>query len=357
MFKKTIALIPGDGIGVTVIEAARQVLLHVGRKHKQEFDFLTLDAGFDYFQKTGSALPQTTISTLRDLRKLDKGKVLALFGAVSSPSHRVDGYKSPIVQLRRLFDCYANVRPVKGTFNGSNFDFVVMRENTECLYVQKEELNKDFAVASRIISRKASERIARMSFQIAKQRAHVKQQKVSIIHKANVLPATDGMFRESCIKIADEFKAVKVGSQNWRNASLVYNEVLVDAALYHLIRDPSQFDILCCPNMYGDLLSDAGAGMVGSLGLIPSVNFSDYLILGEPVHGSAPDIDPKLANPIAAVLSAALMCRFAGFMDTARAIEAGVSKCISLKEITPDCNGKLNCVETTEKIISRSLEL
>ncbi len=356
MFKR-VALLPGDGIGVTVIEAAKQALQAVGKLAKTEFEFITLDAGFNHFKKTGQALPNTTIDALRDLGKLDNGKILALFGAVSSPSHKVQGYKSPIVQLRRLFNCYANIRPVKGTFRDIKFDMVIMRENTECLYVQEEEMQADKAIAKRVITRAATERIARKSFEIAKQRSTLKQQKVSIIHKANVLSATDGLFRETCIKVGEEeFKAVKVGSTNWQNAPLVYNEVLVDAALYHMIRDPSQFDVLCCPNLYGDLLSDAGAGLVGSLGLIPSVNFSEFLIMGEPVHGSAPDIDPATANPIAAIRSAAMMCRFANLNVVATLLEKGVDQCIINNEVTPDCGGTLNCQQVTDRIISHAIQ-
>ena len=356
MFKR-IALLPGDGIGVNVIEAAKQVLIAVGKRNKQEFEFVKLDAGFDHFKKSGQALPKSTVDALRDMGKLDNGKILALFGAVSSPSHKVQGYKSPIVQLRKLFNCYANIRPVKGVFNNKPFDMVIMRENTECLYVQEEELLHDRAIAKRVITRAATEKIARKSFEIAKLRTNKKQQKVSIIHKANVLSATDGLFRETCIKVGEEeFKAIKVGATGWESASLVYNEVLVDAALYHMIRDPSQFDVLCCPNLYGDLLSDAGAGLVGSLGLIPSVNYSEFLIMGEPVHGSAPDIDPKTANPVAAILSAALMCRFAKIPNTPDLIEKSVAKAIANNETTADCGGTLSCKEVTDKIISYAME-
>eukprot|EP00835_Amoeboradix_gromovi_P005367 NODE_498_length_7675_cov_0.481389.p1 type:complete len:363 gc:universal NODE_498_length_7675_cov_0.481389:4252-3164(-) len=356
MFKR-IALLPGDGIGVTVINAAKQVLQAIGKYNKQEFEFVYLDAGFNHFKKTGHALPQSTITALSDMGKSENGKILALFGAVSSPSHKVQGYKSPIVQLRKLFNCYANIRPVKGIFNKMAFDMVIMRENTECLYVQDEELLNDKAIAKRIITKAATEKIARKSFEIARQRTAHKQAKVSIIHKANVLAATDGLFRETCFRIAEnEFKAIKIGHPGWEKAPLVYNEVLVDAALYHMIRDPSQFDVLCCPNLYGDLLSDAGAGLVGSLGLIPSVNYSEFLIMGEPVHGSAPDIDPANANPIAAIRSAALMCRFANIPNTPEIIESAVNKAIENNDVTADCGGTLNCQQVTEKVISYAMQ-
>jgi homoisocitrate dehydrogenase len=278
----TIGSIPADGIGKEVIPAAEKVITALLPDTK----FIQLDAGFEYFQKTGTALPEITVERLK--KECDG----ALFGAVSSPSHKVAGYSSPIVALRKKMDLYANVRPVtsaKGS-NSKPIDMLIIRENTECLYIKSERLEKDpktglqTAWADRKITEYASKRIAKMAFKMALARQESnkntmhKHPVVTIVHKSNVLSISDGLFRESCRDVAKEFPNVNVQEQ------------LVDSMVYRLFREPQMFDVVVAPNLYGDIISDGAAALVGSLGVVASTNVGDNFVIGEPVHGSAPYI-------------------------------------------------------------------
>ncbi|KAK4051109.1 homoisocitrate dehydrogenase [Microbotryomycetes sp. JL221] len=348
-----IGMIAGDGIGKVVLPAAQRVLQTV--KGIPSPSFINLDAGFEHFQKTGTALPQQTIDTLKNECNS------AMFGAVSSPSHKVQGYSSPIVALRKQMDLYANVRPVKSVegYDKRNVDMTIVRENTECLYIKQETIEDTpqgkVARATRQISERASTRIGQMAFEIALAADAVKQQRgdtssfgwkgpptVTIVHKSNVLSTTDGLFRESVRKVAQQYPQVTV------------NEQIVDSLVYRLFREPEQLSVLCCPNLYGDIVSDGAAALVGSLGLVPSVNVGDSFIMGEPVHGSAPDIadlSPSIANPLASIRSAALMLEFMGFVEPAVQIYNAVDQVIKKGFVTPDLGGKLSTDQVTEKVL------
>ena len=233
-----IGVIPGDGIGKEVVPAAIAVL----KAANAPFDYIPLEAGFELFQRTGTALPDVTVSTLKTQCHG------SFFGAVSSPSHRVEGYSSPIVRLRKELDLYANVRPVRDA--AKRFDMVTIRENTECLYVKQEEMGKAAdgskrATATRVITERASTRIARTAYTIAQQRAQKlgRPSLVTIVHKANVLSVTDGLFRESALDVAKQFPDVRTEEQ------------LVDAMIYRLFREPTHFDVVVAPNLYGDIIS------------------------------------------------------------------------------------------------------
>lgn len=273
----------------------------------------------------------------------------ALFGAVSSPSQKVAGYSSPIVALRKAMDLYANIRPVKSVGGDKAVDLVVVRENTECLYVKQETQtignHGKEARATRLITERASRRIGNMAFRIALER---ERKLVTIIHKSNVLSITDGLFRETIrgIPLLEEYRdlysPVKVAEQ------------IVDSAVYKLFREPEIFDVMVAPNLYGDILSDGAAALVGSLGLIPSVNAGDSFIMGEPVHGSAPDIaGQNIANPLAAIRSAGLMLTHLGHSEGAARIERAVEKVLlsGTHNLTPDLGGKAKTTEVTEAVI------
>ncbi|CEQ39643.1 SPOSA6832_01189, partial [Sporobolomyces salmonicolor] len=352
-----IGMIAGDGIGRVVLPAAQRVLENVGGIPKPSF--VPLDAGFEHFQKTGTALPPATVETLK------KECTAAMFGAVSSPSHKVAGYSSPIVALRKEMDLYANVRPVKSVegHDARMVDMTIVRENTECLYVKQETIEDSptgrIARATRQISERASTRIGRMAMEIALAAAEVKKQRggsygwtadpvekngptVTIVHKSNVLSVTDGLFRESVRAVAAEYPNVKI------------NEQIVDSLVYRLFREPEQLSTLVCPNLYGDIVSDGAAALVGSLGLVPSVNVGDSFIMGEPVHGSAPDIAdrvPAIANPLASIRSAALMLEFMGYVEPAAKIYDAVDNVIRAGHVTPDLGGKLSTDEVTEQVL------
>ncbi|KAK4048303.1 homoisocitrate dehydrogenase [Microbotryomycetes sp. JL201] len=350
-----IGMIAGDGIGKVVLPAAQRVLEQVSGIPKPTF--VQLDAGFEHFEKTGTALPQSTVDTLKN------ECTAAMFGAVSSPSHKVNGYSSPIVALRKQMDLYANVRPVKSVegLDARNVDMTIVRENTECLYIKQETIEDTpqgkVARATRQISERASTRIGRMAFEIALAQAQVQKQRgtkssfgwqgpptVTIVHKSNVLSTTDGLFRESVRAVAQTYPDVTV------------NEQIVDSLVYRLFREPEQLSVLCCPNLYGDIVSDGAAALVGSLGLVPSVNVGDSFIMGEPVHGSAPDIasrQPPIANPIASIRSAALMLEFMGYVEPAAKIYDAVDQVIRSGQVTPDLGGKLSTDQVTDKILEK----
>lgn len=333
-----LALIPGDGIGQEVTAAAHQVLQAL----RLPLAFITLDAGWETFQRQGTALPQ---ATLKALKSCDG----ALFGAVSSPSHRVEGYSSPIIALRKHFDLYANLRPViSAPVPGSqpDIDMLIVRENTECLYVKQERLeeNGERAIAERVITRRASQRIAKVAFDHARGRhtPHATRHTplVTVVHKANVLSLTDGLFRESALAVATDYPDVSVEEQ------------LVDSMVYRLIRQPQRYDVVVAPNLYGDIISDAAAALVGGLGLAPSANVGDNFIVAEPVHGSAPDIAGKgIANPVAAILASALLLNTLGHSQAAQTIQAAVDQVLQQQIWTPDLGGNATTGEVTNAVV------
>lgn len=352
-----IGLIPGDGIGREVIPAGQQILQNLPKRHDLSFEFVHLEAGFDCFNKTGSALPDETV---RILKKECDG---ALFGAVSSPLTKVEGYSSPIVALRKALDLYANVRPVKSVNGPHTVDMVIVRENTEDLYVKDERTftaadGTKVAEAIKRISEKATRRIAKMAFAIAENRLtirslslslpliHSAQLEVTVVHKSNVLSQSDGLFRETCKKIYAE-------NPQW--AGIKYNEQIVDSMVYRMFREPQVFDVVVAPNLYGDILSDGAAALVGSLGVVPSANVGDGFAIGEPCHGLAPDIEGKnIANPIATIRSTALMLEFMGFPEAAADIYAAVdANLLANKVTTPDLGGLSGTTDVTADIISR----
>jgi len=341
-----IGLIPGDGIGREVLPAARGALLALGSDIPKP-EFIHLDAGFEYFTKHGEALPEDTVRILKE--ECD----CALFGAVSSPSHKVTGYSSPIVALRKKLDLYANIRPVMAVSEDPgepvNVDMVVVRENTECLYVKQETLTTTAdgkeARATRLITERASRRIGKTAFDLALGRL---RKHLTIIHKSNVLSITDGLFRETVRSIQSSPECKE------KYANVTVAEQIVDSAVYRLFREPEIYDVIVAPNLYGDILSDAAAALVGSLGLVPSVNAGDSFVMGEPVHGSAPDIaGQNKANPLAAIRSAALMLRCLGYSDGADRIDNAVNMVLRQGDIlTPDLGGK----SSTQKVVDEVLK-
>ncbi|KZT26961.1 homoisocitrate dehydrogenase [Neolentinus lepideus HHB14362 ss-1] len=344
----TIGLIPGDGIGVEVIPAAKEAILALGSDVPRP-EFVDLVAGFECFTRHGTALPDETV------RVLEEECDCAIFGAVSSPSRKVVGYSSPIVDLRKRLDLYANVRPVTSVATDPNqkpdVDLVVVRENTECLYVKQEELkyteNGKEARATRLITERASRRIGQMAFDIAKGRP---RKHVTIIHKSNVLSVTDGLFRETVREIPT------LAQFTGKYDDVEIAEQIVDSAVYrYLFREPQIYDVMVAPNLYGDILSDAAAALVGSLGLVPSVNAGDKFIMGEPVHGSAPDIlGLNIANPLASIRSAALMLRFLGYVKGADRIDRAVDDVVREGVVlTPDLGGKGKTTEVVEAVLKK----
>ncbi len=333
-----IALIAGDGIGKEVVPAAQRVLAAL----PLAITFVTLQAGFEVFEQTGTALPQSTASAIRHCDG-------AIFGATQSPSGKVEGYSSPILTLRKQLDLYANLRPIVSMpvpRSQEGIDMLIVRENTECLYVRQERLEDsgNTAVAQRVITRRASERIARIAFEQARRRAghtHHAQPRVTVVHKANVLNLTDGLFREACLSVAAHYPDVQVEEQ------------LVDSMIYRMIREPQRYDVVVAPNLYGDILSDAAAALVGGLGLAASANASDNFVLAEPVHGSAPDIAGKgIANPTATILAAGQLLESLGESSYAAAIHAAVRAALAEGVLSPDLGGAATTNEVADAVIA-----
>ncbi|KAK6458907.1 homoisocitrate dehydrogenase [Scheffersomyces xylosifermentans] len=353
-----IGLIPGDGIGREVIPAGRAVLENLPKDLDLQFEFVHLDAGFELFQKTGTALPDKTVEVLQN--ECDG----ALFGAVSSPTTKVEGYSSPIVALRKKMGLYANVRPVKSVEGiGRPVDMVIVRENTEDLYIKEERTYKKedgtkVAEAIKRITETATTRIAKIAYDIALQRQVIRDSSsaltslhskpsVTVTHKSNVLSQSDGLFRETCRKVYD--------SNVEEYAGIDYKEQIVDSMVYRMFREPEIFDVVVAPNLYGDILSDGAAALVGSLGVVPSANVGDNFAIGEPCHGSAPDIEGKgISNPIATIRSTALMLEFMGHPQAAAKIYEAVDANLSEDKIkTPDLGGNSSTQEVIDDIIRR----
>ena len=336
-------------------QAGRRLLEALPKSLNLSFSFVDLPAGFETFQRTGTALPDKTVDTLR--KECDG----ALFGAVSSPTTKVAGYSSPIVALRKKLDLYANVRPVKTTSSSrSPIDLVIVRENTEDLYVKEERTfdapdgSGKVAEAIKRISERASYRIAAMAGEIAVRRQKIRETGVqsvhakplvTITHKSNVLSQTDGLFRKTARTALASAKYSTVGVE----------EQIVDSMVYKLFRQPSSYDVIVAPNLYGDILSDGAAALVGSLGLVPSANVGDSFVIGEPCHGSAPDIMGQgIANPIATIRSVGLMLEFLGEEKAAASIYAAVDG--NLDEgrlLTPDMGGTSGSEEVVTDILKR----
>ncbi len=290
-----IVLIPGDGIGGEVIPAARQVLESLGLP----LTFQTADAGFGCFERVGSALPPETLAAC----EASDG---VLFGATSSPMTKVAGYASPILSLRQQFDLFANLRPALA----GRIDLLIVRENTEGLYSKRERLEDDgnTAIAEAVVTVRASERIVRAACEQALRR----RGRLTIVHKANVLKETCGLFRRVGFEVAAHYPTLQV------------DELLVDTAAMWMAQDASRFDVVVTTNLFGDILSDLAAGLTGGLGIAPSANVgAGRVAVFEPVHGSAPDIAGKgIADPRAAILSAAMLLDHLGYGERANQIRS-----------------------------------
>jgi homoisocitrate dehydrogenase len=340
MTARRVCLISGDGVGKEVIPVAAQVLDSLGLG----LQFVEAQAGFEYFSKFGDSIPERTLAEVESCG-------VALFGATSSPSTHVDGYRSPILAMRKTFDLYANLRPVRslpGPFSRPGVDMLIVRENTEGLYIGRERLEGDTAIAERWISRRGSQRIARMAFEQARSRdptinqiaPHNHQTSVTMVHKANVLKVTDGLFRQAVLEVAEDYPEIAC------------NELLVDAMAMRLIRDPEQFDVIVTTNLFGDILSDEASALVGGLGVAPSTNLGERVAVFEPVHGSAPDIAGKgCANPIGAILSAAMLLEHLGERTAARRVQAAVMQSLSEGIMTRDLGGNAGTVDVTREVL------
>ena len=329
-----VTLIPGDGIGPEITDAAVRVIEATGVR----IDWDRVEVSADIIRATGESIPKAAVDSLERTR-------LGLKGPVTTPVG--GGFQSVNVALRKRFDLYANVRPVKTVpgiktrFSETPIDMIIFRENTEDLYSGLEhEVVNDVVTSLKVITRTASIKIAKAAFKWAKEHD---RKKVCAIHKANILKKADGLFLKCCREVAEA------------NPLIGYSEMIVDNASMQLVSRPDQFDILLLPNLYGDIVSDLAAGLVGGLGVVPGANIGDDCAVFEAVHGSAPDIAGKgLANPTAFLMSGVMMLQYiketAAATRLRQAIEAVFTEG---KHTTPDIGGKATTTEFTEAIIKK----
>jgi len=314
-----IAVVEGDGIGHEVIPVARDVLalLH------PEYEFYPVEVGYGRWVESGCPCNDQDIESLQVADAV-------LFGAITTPPMK--DYQSVILRIRKSLDLYANLRPV----SGEGFDIMIVRENTEGLYSGIEDITQDRATTLRVVSRIGTERIARVAVRLAQERGGI----LTIGHKANVIKS-DVFFRDICQREAEA-------------AGIPYNDKFIDALSLDVLQRPENYDVVVTTNMFGDILSDVASYLVGGLGVVPSANIGDVHALFEPVHGSAPDIAGKnIANPIAAVRSAAMLLDYLGDPAGAKAIERAIGSLIVQGICTRDLGGSYGTREFGDALLNR----
>jgi homoisocitrate dehydrogenase len=329
-----LCVIEGDGIGHEVVPAAVRVLQVVA----PDVVVHTADAGWDCFVQTGNSLPDDTLRLALECRAV-------LFGAAASPSYPVDGYYVPIVRLRRELATFASLRPTRYLpvpTARQGVDLMVVRETTEDLYIGHEHTEDEgrTGISEKVITRTATENVARKTYEMAQ---HDGRRKVTVVHKASVLMQSDGLFRRVALEVGESFP------------DIITEELLVDTAAYWMVKDPSRFDVILTPNLYGDILSDMAAAWGGGLGLAPSLGIGEGVALAEPVHGCAPDIAGKnIANPTATIMSAAMLLRYHWRRnEAADRIENAVRATLLEEAHTADISveGAISTTEFTDRVI------
>lgn len=326
--KYKICIIPGDGIGPEVITQSVRIL----NKLPLSFEYIEAEAGYGCFKKRNTPLPKDTI------RKCKINDAI-LFGAVTTPPN-IKNYSSPIITLRKTLDLYANVRPCFSlplSISKENIDLVIIRENTQGMYSGIEKKTQDGYVAYRVITRKACQRLYKFAAIYAqKENRH----SITIVHKANILRLSDGLF----LSIGKKYKR--------QFPTIMWQDMLVDSTAYQLVKNPTQFDIIVTTNMFGDILSDIGASQVGGLGVVASGNIGDTYALFEPVHGSAPKYSGKnTVNPTASIMASAMMLDYLGEKNYAQLIKSAVFSVLKKGIKTKDLKGSVSTSEFTDELI------
>ena len=328
---KKVTLIPGDGIGYEISES----LVKIFDAAKVPVEFETENAGSDVYEKTGELIPESLY------KSIERNKI-AIKGPITTPIGK--GFRSINVYLRKKYDLYTNFRPsrnlpgVKTRYD--NIDLAIFRENTEGIYIGEEKYEneeKTSAIAVKRITRKGSERIIRSAFEYAKNNGI---SKVTVVHKANILKFTDGMFLDIAREISKEYENIEL------------EELIIDNMCMQLVTNPERFKVIVTMNLYGDILSDLVAGLVGGLGVAPGANIGDDIAIFEAVHGSAPDIaGQNKANPLALLLSSIEMLKYLKLDDFAKNIERAILKTLTDGYKTADLGGNATTTEFTDKII------
>lgn len=328
---KKITLIPGDGIGYEISES----LVKIFDAAKVPVEFETENAGSDVYEKTGELIPESLYESV------ERNKI-AIKGPITTPIGK--GFRSINVYLRKKYDLYTNFRPSRNLpgieTRYDNIDLAIFRENTEGIYIGEEKYEneeKTSAIAVKRITRKGSERIIRSAFEYAKNNGI---SKVTVVHKANILKFTDGMFLDIAREISKEYENIEL------------EELIIDNMCMQLVTNPEKFKVIVTMNLYGDILSDLVAGLVGGLGVAPGANIGDDIAIFEAVHGSAPDIaGQNKANPLALLLSSIEMLKYLKLDDFAKNIERAILKTLTDGCKTTDLGGNATTTEFTDKII------
>ena len=319
-----VTLIKGDGIGPSIMDAAVAVIDASGAK----INWLEAEAGMSAYEKFGTPLPEATMESIDQTRVAFKGPLTTMVG---------EGFRSINVELRKKYDLYANVRPAKSwpgvKTRYDDVDIVVVRENTQGLYVGLEHYltpKKDIAESLAVVTKESSERIVEYAFKYALDND---RKKVTVCHKANILKFTQGLFLNTAREVAKKYPQIE------------FDEKIIDAACMHMVMKPEQFDVVVTTNMFGDILSDLTAGLVGGLGLIPGANIGIDAALFEAVHGSAPDIAGKnIANPTAVMMAGVMMLNHLGEHEAAHRMLHAIEKVVNEGVyVTPDLNPGSSC--------------
>ena len=332
---KRVTLIKGDGIGPEITDSVMKIINAAG----VAIDWDVQTAGADLIETEGTPLPQRVLDSVKQNK-------IALKSPVTTPIGK--GFRSVNVQLRKELDLYANLRPCYNLPNVKTrydkVDIVVVRENTEDLYAGIErQVDEDTAESIKIITRKASERIAKFAFDYAIKN---NRKEVCVVTKANICKLSDGLFLECARKIAQQYPQIK------------FREILVDNCCMQLVQNPNQFDVLLLPNLYGDIVSDLCAGLIGGLGIAQGANIGENYAVFEPVHGSAPDIAGQdKANPTAMLMSAIEMLNYIGENEAGTRIRLALFDTLDAGIKTVDLGGNASCTEFTQAIVDRLVVL
>ncbi|GAB5372620.1 hypothetical protein AAMO2058_001680500 [Amorphochlora amoebiformis] len=331
----------GDGVGAEIVGAAERVLEATG----VNFEWTKMEMGYENYEKTGEVIGEQHLQAFEDIKVLFKGPLTIPPGKNPYTELRGRKFTSGNQVIRKVFELYANVRPAKSlpgiVSRFQNVDVLVVRENTEDVYTGEEKwVDKDTVEGTKRITRKASTRIAKTAFELASKAG---RKRVTAVHKANVCKQADGLFLEVCGEVSKDYPSIE------------FDEQLADSLLTKMVMDPTEWDVLLCPNLYGDMVSDLAAGLVGSLGLCPSGMYGEEYAVFEPCHGSAPDIAGKdMANPISQVLSGAMLLRHLGENEAAVRIETALEKVAKKGPafLTPDLGGSASTTVMTDAIIA-----
>ena len=328
---KTITLVPGDGIGPEIAASVKDIFKGL----KAPIQWEEVACGLAAFEKTGELMPQAFIDSLNRNH-------VALKGPTTTPIG--DGHRSINVQMRQMFNLFASVRPIKNIpglpSHYTGIDMIIVRENSEDLYKGIEyKISEGVAQGIKLITAEASERIGRHAFELARK---LKRKHVTVVHKANIMKFTDGLFLDSIRKVSSDYPEIG------------FSDMIVDNCCMQLVMKPQQFDVIVTENLYGDILSDLGAGLIGGLGLASGANIGPNSAIFEAVHGSAPDIaEQNKANPTALILSAASMLDYLGMLELGNQLRSAVIKTLSNpKQRTRDLGGTLGTIEFTSCVIN-----